>query len=371
MSHILVLLLAFTSVCSATAAAEEQQQQQQQQQPPQENLLHSIALGNFDTAYRLLAQGHNPNVAEKPPSGWTPLIHATHAGDFHLAKALLAAGADIDMGCADGWTPIMFASVKGHIPLIRLLLDNGANIHLVASSGATALGSALLGEHPEAIRLIEGALSAARLHEVIFEKEKGVEAIILSASYSGDHLLVDRLLREGHSPNTVSSGGWTPLMLAAAGASIPTLHVLLAWGAEVDVQDHDGWTPLMFCTHAANLPCIQLLLEGQANIFLTNKDNHTVLQMATNEQHEQAFNLIVSMTYCHELLSGHEENVAIMQEQGVDPEAIDCSQVKLAMEEHAKRLKQEREQERQGGERDAGVGVSDSGLVSEPVDDAL
>lgn len=37
---------------------------------------------------------------------------------------------------------------------------------------------------------------------MIFEKEKGVEAVILSASYSGDHLLVERLLREGHSPNT-------------------------------------------------------------------------------------------------------------------------------------------------------------------------
>ena len=72
----------------------------------------------------------------------------------------------------------------------------------VASSGATALGSALLGENPGAVRLIEEALSAARLHEVIFEKEKGVEAVILSASYSGDHALVERLLREGHSPNT-------------------------------------------------------------------------------------------------------------------------------------------------------------------------
>ena len=30
-------------------------------------------------------------------------------------------------------------------------------------------------------------------------------------------------------------------MLAAAGASLPTLHVLLSLGAQVDVQDQDGW----------------------------------------------------------------------------------------------------------------------------------
>lgn len=274
------------------------------------------------------------------PSGWTPLIHATHAGNFHLAKALLAAGADINLGCADGWTPIMFASVMGHIDLMRLLLEHGANIHLVASTGATALGSAILGKHETAIRLIEEALSAARLHELIFEEEKGVEAVILSASYSGDHVLVERLLREGHSPNTVSSGGWTPLMLAAAGASLPTMHVLLQLGAEVDVQDRDGWSPLMFCTHSANLPCMKLLLEAQANIFLVNKDNLTVLAMATAEGHVEAFNLIVSMTFCHELVTGHTEHVAAMIKEGVDPEAIDCSSVQRAMEEH-NRLQQQ------------------------------
>ena len=121
----------------------------------------------------------------------------------------------------------------------------------------------------------------------------------------------------------------------------------------------------MFCAHSANLPCIQMLLEAQASIFLVNKDNHSVLQMATNEGHEDAFNLIVSMTYCHELLNGHDEHVATMVDQGVDPDAIDCTQVQKAMEEHALRLLQQQEGE---GEGSAGAGVSDSGLVTEPVE---
>jgi ankyrin repeat protein len=361
---LIACILTFFSFCAHGVGASEQPRQ-----PQEENLLRSIALGQIDTAYRLLAQGHNPNVAEHP-SGWTPLIHAANSGDFHLARALLSAGADINLGCADGWTPIMFASVRGHLDLMRLLLDNRANIHLVAATGATALGSAKLGEHPEAIRLIEEALSAARLHEVIFEKEKGVEAVILSASYAGDGPLVERLLREGHSANTVSSGGWTPLMLAAAGGRLPTMHVLVGLGAEVNTQDADGWSPLMFCTHANNLPCMALLLEAQADIFLANKDNVTVLQLAGAEGHVEAFNLIVSMTYCHELLSGHHSHVAEMVRDGVDPAAIDCSEVEKAMQQHASASAATAAavsasvSEGEG----AGAGSSESGLT-EPVTD--
>mmetsp|Transcript_17903 Transcript_17903/g.29940 ORF Transcript_17903/g.29940 Transcript_17903/m.29940 type:complete len:352 (+) Transcript_17903:33-1088(+) len=321
---LLACLLVLASRCTAQEHAAP---------PEEENLLRSIAFGQIDTAYRLLAQGHNPNIAERP-SGWTPLIHAAHAGDFHLARTLLAAGADINTGCADGWTPLMFASVRGHIDVMRLLLDNRADISLVASSGATALGSAKLGGFPEAVRLIEDALNAARLHEIIYENEKGVEAVILSASFAGDHALVERLLRDGHSPNTVSSGGWTPLMLAAAGGKLQTMHVLVTLGADVNMQDADGWSALMFCAHSTNLPCLELLLRAQADIFLQNKEGANVLQMTRAEGLDQAFNSIVGMTYCHELLTGHEEHVRAMVRDGVDPEAIDCSGVRRAMEEH-------------------------------------
>ena len=353
-----LVLILLTSV--AVVSSQQQQQEQQQQEQPQQqrdNLLHSIAAGQIDTAYRLISQGHNPNIAEVP-SGWTPLIHAVHRNDFHLTRALLNAGADIDQGCTDGWTPLMFACVHGHVDLIRLLLEYRANIHIVAKTGATALGSAKLGGNQQAMRLIEEAVSIAKLHEVIFEKESGIEAIILSASHSGDYMLVERLLKEGHSPNTVSTGGWTPLMLAAAGGNLQTIRVLVHYGANVNVQDDDGWSPLMFCAHSSNIPCVVFLLESQADIFLTNKDNATVLQMARGEGHVEAFNVIVSMTYCHEYVNNHMENVQSMIADGVDPDAIDCTQVKKAIEEHAR-------QQEEARAANAGTGVTDSGLSDE------
>jgi ankyrin repeat protein len=242
----------------------------------------------------------------------------------------------------------MFASVHGHVDVMRLLLAHHADIQVVTKSGATVLGSARLGGSPAALRLVEEALSSSKLHEELFEKEAGVEAVILSASFSGDAMLVHRLLRGGHSANTVSSGGWTPLMLAAAGGSLPTLRVLVGMGADVNKQDADGWSALMFCAHASNLPCMEVLLHAGADIFLTNAEGASVLQLTSAEGHVQAFNFIVSMTYCRELLLGHEEHLSAMHAAGVDPTAIDCSGV---------RLPSARDSE-QTGEAGAAAGVS-------------
>lgn len=324
------LLFLLFSLCLSSLHAGEGQQEtppQQNQHFAKESLLGSFASGQYDAIYRLLSQGHNPNVADNP-SGWTPLIHASHLGDFHLVKAILIAGASINQGCADGWTPLMFACIRGHDNVVRLLLENGADVQLVSANGATALGSAKAGGNPIVIRLIEEALSVAKLHQVILEKEKGINGILLSSSHAGDYRVVEQLLREGNNPNIATVEGWTPLMLASARGNLDMLRVLIHYGANVNDQDEDGWSPLMFCTHSANIPCIVLLLESQANIFLTNKDNVTVLQMAMTEGHIEAFNAIVSMTYCHEFIENHTENLERMLADGVNPDAIDCTKVK-------------------------------------------
>ena len=56
---------------------------------------------------------------------------------------------------------------------------------------------------------------------------------------------------------------------------------------------------------------------------------------ARAEGHDQAFNLIVSMTYCHELLTKQQDHVDAMVRDGADQHAIDCSGVRRIMEEHA------------------------------------
>jgi uncharacterized protein len=285
-------------------------------------LIQHIIDNDLDAAYDLIAMGDSPNVKELP-SGWTPLIYAASAGNAELAKHLILAGADVNQGCTDGWTPLMFACVHGKLSTIEVLLNYGSNIHQVSSNGATALGCAKLGGFPEVISLIEASLHADRLNEIFCDKN-GIESVILSASHTSDVPLIRRLLREGHSPNTVSSGGWTPLMLSAAAGCAPCLQLLLDAGAEVDHQDHDGWTALMFCAHSGAAEAVRVLVAAGADVLLTNHDQFNSLHLSRAEGHLEAFHAMVARSFCGELRAM--ERMMLMIEDGVDPNYV-CADV--------------------------------------------
>lgn len=278
-------------------------------------LIQHIIDNNLDAVYDLIAIGENPNVSEKP-SGWTPLIYASSEGNAELANALILAGAEVNTGCADGWTPLMFASVHGKVAVIQVLLGHGANIHQVSNNGATALGCAKLGGFVNAVDAIQTALQTDKLNEIFCDKS-GREAVILSASHTSDVSLVEKLLLDGHSPNTVSAGGWTPLMLAAAADCLPCMRLLLDAGAVIDTPDNDGWTALMFCAHAGQSDGARLLAESSADILLANNDGYNSLQLARAEGHGETFHTLVDASFCREMAANHVSRMMDMIEDGV------------------------------------------------------
>lgn len=286
-------------------------------------LIQRILDHDLEAAYDLLALGASPNVKEMP-SGWTPLIYAASADNVELARHLVLAGADVNQGCADGWTPLMFASVHGKVSIMTFLLENGSNIHQVSKNGATALGCAKLGGFQAAISLVNDALHSNRLTE-IFCDQRGVEAVVLSASHTSNVPLLERLLRDGHDPNTVSMGGWTPLMLSAAAGCAPCLSLLLEAGAIVDYQDKDGWTALMFCAHSGDVEGVRVL-AGVGDVLLTNHQGVNSLHLARMEGHEEAFHVLVARSFCRELRGQRVERMMLMIEDGVDPNYV-CADV--------------------------------------------
>ena len=287
-------------------------------------LIQHILDNDLGAAYDLIALGDSPNVKESP-SGWTPLIYAASAGDTDLAQHLLLAGADVNMGCVDGWSPLMFASVHGRLPMMKLLMAHSANIHQVSSNGATALGCAKLGGFSAAISLVEETLQTDRLTEIFCDKQ-GVEAVILTAAHTSDEALVRHLLEDGHSANTISSGGWTPLQLAAAAGCAPCLQLLISHGAQVDYQDNDGWTALMFSAHSGHVAGVRILVAASSDVLLTNFHHFNALHLARAEGHDEAFHTMVAGSFCSELREGHVARMMLMVEDGVDPNYV-CAQL--------------------------------------------
>ena len=287
-------------------------------------LIQHIINNDIGSAYDLIAMGEDPNVREIP-SGWTPLIYAANSGNVELSRHLIMAGANVNTGCADGWTPLMFASVRGKLEIIQLLLEQGSNIYQTSFNGATALGCAHLGGFDHAIKLIEDSLHDSKLNE-IFRDKNGIEAVLLSAAHDGNAPLVEKLLKNGHDPNTISMGGWTPLMLAAAADCVPCIPPLIEAGANVNAQDHDGWTALMFCAHAGNTECAQLLVESSADIMITNSDNYNSLHLSHAEGNVKTFHAIVGVSFCAAIRNGDVERMMAMIRDGVDPNYV-CASV--------------------------------------------
>ena len=60
-------------------------------------------------------------------NGWTPLLHAIHVRNELAVAALIESGADVDRSGKSGITPLIMASGYGMTGTVRLLLDSGAN----------------------------------------------------------------------------------------------------------------------------------------------------------------------------------------------------------------------------------------------------
>ena len=60
-------------------------------------------------------------------NGWTPLLHAIHVRNGQAVAALIEAGTDVNRTGESGITPLIMASGYGMTETVRLLLDSGAN----------------------------------------------------------------------------------------------------------------------------------------------------------------------------------------------------------------------------------------------------
>ena len=107
----------------------------------------------------LLAPGVDVNATSKNASALRAIHSAVaHRGDSEvalgIAKALVAAGAEINVAQQGGWTPLHAAAFHGHAPMVEFLLAHGADVQMKADNGQTALAMAESKKHNEAAALL-------------------------------------------------------------------------------------------------------------------------------------------------------------------------------------------------------------------------
>jgi ankyrin repeat protein len=257
-----------------------------------------------------------------PHGSWTALMYAGREGSLDAARALVEAGADLNLADPDGSTALLIAIMNGHYDTAAMLVDKGADPNLTDAAGMAALYAAVdmntLGEvfgHPERkspdemtavdlmkVLLAHGANPNAELKTPTLQRAhtpgEGTlnvgSTALMRAAKNGDAASIRLLLEHGANPNAQQKNGTTALMLASGlgrgtGAFtkdyaseaelLEAVKLLVAAGADVNAVNDAGDTPVHYGAQASD-DIVRFLAEKGAKLDVKDKKDRTPVEMA-------------------------------------------------------------------------------------------
>ena len=108
-----------------------------------------------------LSGGGNPRAVTSPYDG-TALIAAAHLGHVEVVRTLITAGAPLDHVNNLGWTALIESIVLGdgganHTAVLKALVDAGADVNIADRSGASPLALARRHGHAGMVKILQAA----------------------------------------------------------------------------------------------------------------------------------------------------------------------------------------------------------------------
>jgi ankyrin repeat protein len=191
----------------------------------------------------------HPTLAQMPPSqqeiaAYGGLHAAAAKGDATEIKRLAATGASLNARDGQGRTPLMVAAFQRHIPAARALIEAGADLNLLEHQAYDVITIASVLDDLEMVKLAIASGGDAR---AITSPYKGTA--LIAAAHLG-HVQVVAALIAGKAPlDHVNNLGWTALIeaivLGDGGARHQaTVDALIKGGADLNLPDRQRVTPL-------------------------------------------------------------------------------------------------------------------------------
>ena len=131
-----ITLLHLLMVTLWLPACTQKQENSGQAQAPAVDLQTAVVTGNLEVVQQHIAAGTNLNQKD-PMTSSTPLITAMVFGHQAIAKALIAAGADLSVQNNDGSTALHTAAFFCRVEMVQMLLDAKADKTIRNQYGAT------------------------------------------------------------------------------------------------------------------------------------------------------------------------------------------------------------------------------------------
>ena len=116
-------------------------------------LIGAAGRGDLAAVERLIREG--ASVAARDSRGRTALLVATHGNHVPVARALIAAGADVNAKDDIQDSAFLYAGAEGRIEILKMTLPT-ADLKSTNRYGGTALIPAAHHGHTEAVRILLG-----------------------------------------------------------------------------------------------------------------------------------------------------------------------------------------------------------------------
>ena len=119
---------------------ETSQTSQKTVKPPNMDIHTATLLGDLDAIHQHIMAGSDLDERE-PALRSSPLISAAVFGKTEIARALIEAGADVNLKNNEGSTALHSAAFLCRLEIVEMLVENGADKGLINNYGSTALQS--------------------------------------------------------------------------------------------------------------------------------------------------------------------------------------------------------------------------------------
>jgi ankyrin repeat protein len=115
----------------------------------------AVFFGHPEIVDVLLEAGADANLASRESMKVAPLASASAAGQYEIAKKLIAHGANVNSRASSDFTPLHESAARGQLEFATLLLDHGADLDAKTADGKTPLDYAREHDRAEMVELLQ------------------------------------------------------------------------------------------------------------------------------------------------------------------------------------------------------------------------